>query len=824
MHRRIRICNFAAGMILAGGLAIGVAARAQSIPPKYEKPSAAILSVLNAPPPPEMKVSPGGNAALLFTPELYPSIYDLSRPMLRLAGLRMNPANNGAHNPPRFTDFALLRLPGGQQTKLALPAAGHFSAPIWAPDSLHFFVVDSGSRAVALWIGDGRTGAVHAVAGVRLNSTLGEPCRWMPGSRDLLCASVQAGRGAPPREPQVPAGPRVQQSFGKAAPQPTYEDLLQNDYDQRLFDYYAASQLIMVNLATGHATPMGKAGIFGNFDPAPDGQHILVEQIHRPYSYLVTVRSFPREVDVWTRSGQLAYHVASLPLQENVPMAGVPTGPRDFSWQPTAPATLVWAEALDGGNPRAKVPFRDKLMWVNAAAARPGGAAPQPLEMFRLEQRFAGIGWGEGGDFGIVRDFDRSHMRGRAFFFNPRDASAPLKLVWDRGIEDRYHDPGLPVERLLANGHMAILEDGDSIYLAGAGASPEGEHPFLDRFNRQTLESQRIFHSDPASYESFVALLAADGSKFITRHESPADPPNYFLRRAGGSPLQLTHYADPAPQLRKIKWQEVTYQRDDGVGLSMTLYLPPDDQPGERLPAVLWAYPREYVNSAVASEVAGSPNHFLVLRGYSELFFLLDGYAVLDNAAMPVVGNPETVNDTYVRQIVADAKAAIDKAAAMGAIDPSRVGVGGHSYGAFMTGNLLAHSDLFLAGIAESGAYNRTLTPFGFQNERRTLWQAPQTYLRMSPFMYADKIKTPILLIHGEADNNSGTFPIQSDRLYRAIKGNGGSVRYVTLPDEAHGYAARETIEDVLWEKLRWFNMWVKNPHPPQTVASGSGR
>ncbi|HEV2386827.1 MAG TPA: prolyl oligopeptidase family serine peptidase [Candidatus Acidoferrales bacterium] len=821
MHHRTRILDFAAISILATALAGELTLRAQTIPPRYEKPSPAILSVLDAPPPPEMRVSPSGDAALLYTPELYPSIYDLSRPMLRLAGLRMNPANNGAHNPPRFTGFALVRLPGGSQMKLALPAAGHFSAPIWAPDSAHFFTVDSGPRAVQLWIGDGRTGAVRVVAGIRLNATLGEPCRWMPGSRDLLCATVPAGRGAPPREPDEPAGPRVQQSFGKAAPQPTFEDLLQNNYDQQLFDYYATAQLELVRVAGGPAAPVGKPAIFGDFDPAPDGRHILVERIHRPYSYLVTVGSFPREVDVWTRAGRVAYHAASLPLEENVPLAGVPTGPRDFSWEPTAPATLVWVEALDGGNPRTKAAHRDKVMRVNVAQAQPGGAEPAPVEMFQLEQRFAGIAWGERGDFGIVLDFDRSHQRGRAFFFDPGDASAGLKLVWDRSLEDRYKDPGQPVERLLPGGHRAIVEDGDFIFLAGAGASPEGDRPFLDRFNRQTLRAERVFHCSADSYESFVALDAADGSKFVTRRESPSDPPNYFLRDASGASRQLSHYADPAPQLRKIKWQEVTYQRDDGVGLSMTLYLPPDYRPGERRPAVVWAYPREYVNAAVASEVAGSPNRFLTLRGYSELFFLLDGYAVLDNAAMPVVGNPETVNDTYVQQIVADAKAAIDKAAAMGAIDPGRVGVGGHSYGAFMTGNLLAHSDLFRAGIAESGAYNRTLTPFGFQNERRTLWQAPQTYLHMSPFMYADKIKAPILLIHGEADNNSGTFPIQSDRLYRAIKGNGGSVRYVTLPDEAHGYAARETIEDVLWEKLRWFDMWVKNPGAPETPAGG---
>ena len=319
------------------------------------------------------------------------------------------------------------------------------------------------------------------------------------------------------------------------------------------------------------------------------------------------------------------------------------------------------------------------------------------------------------------------------------------------------------------------------------------------------------------------ALLKPDGSEILTRHESPAAPPNYFVRgAAGGTPRALTHFADPTPELRAIHKELVKYKRADGVDLSMTLYYPPNYKAGERLPGVVWAYPLEFTDSSVAGQVSGSSNRFTFFSDASQLFFLLDGYVVLDGASMPVVGDPQTANDTYVEQIVASAKAAIDKAAEMGAIDPDRVGVGGHSYGAFMTANLLAHSVLFRAGIARSGAYNRTLTPFGFQNERRTYWEAPQLYAKMSPFNFADKIKVPILLIHGDADNNSGTFPIQSDRMYRAIKGNGGSVRYVRLPAEAHGYAARESIEHTLWEMFRWFDLYVKNAKP-RAAASSTG-
>ncbi|HEY6972113.1 MAG TPA: prolyl oligopeptidase family serine peptidase, partial [Candidatus Angelobacter sp.] len=365
-----------------------------------------------------------------------------------------------------------------------------------------------------------------------------------------------------------------------------------------------------------------------------------------------------------------------------------------------------------------------------------------------------------------------------------------------------------------------IRQNGNIIFLAGDGASPKGEFPFLDRYDLQSQKAERIFRSGEGSFETVIALASDDGSRFITRHESPADPPNYFLRTAGSTEkTALTRFPDPAPQLRGITKQIVTYKRADGVPLSFTLYLPANYKKGEPLPTIVWAYPLEFSDADTAGQVSGSPNRFTTMAGISELFLVTQGYALLDNATMPVIGDPDTMNNTYVEQIVASARAAIDKAVEMGVTDRNRVGVGGHSYGAFMTANLLAHSDLFRAGVARSGAYNRTLTPFGFQSERHTLWEAPETYIKISPFMFADKIKHPILLIHGMADDNSGTFPIQSERLYQAIKGNGGIVRYVQLPYGAHGYVGRESVEHTLYEMVNWFDKWVKNA-PPAAATS----
>jgi dipeptidyl aminopeptidase/acylaminoacyl peptidase len=428
-----------------------------------------------------------------------------------------------------------------------------------------------------------------------------------------------------------------------------------------------------------------------------------------------------------------------------------------------------------------------------------------------VQHRFAGLTFGPEGTEALLADFERNTRRRRTFLVDLAKPAAPLRLVWDRSIQDRYSDAGMPLLRTLPSGHQVLWMHEGQLFLTGNGATPTGDRPFLDRMDLKTLKTKRLFQSGEKSYESVLALLADDGSRFVTRHETATEPPNYFLRAGSDDARPLTHFTDPAPQLRGIRKELVTYKRADGVPLSFTLYLPADYKDGERRPALLWAYPQEFTDAGTAGQVSGSPNRFTTLRGISHLFLLTQGYVILDGASMPVVGDPEKVNDTYIDQIVSSARAAIDKADALGVIDRKRVGVGGHSYGAFMTANLLAHSDLFRAGVARSGAYNRTLTPFGFQSERRTFWEAPETYLKMSPFQYADKIKAPLLLIHGEADNNPGTFPIQSERLYQAIKGNGGTVRYVVLPYESHGYLARESVEHTLYEMVNWYERHVKN-------------
>ncbi len=774
--------------------------------PTYQKPPKEILDVLDAPGTPELWVSPSRTHGMLAQAETYPPIAELARPMLRLGGLRIDPRNNGPHLAPHFKSFTLLKLDDASEVKLATPAGAKMGAPRFSPDGLHFSFTNTTAGTVDLWVGDTQTGAVRQMENVRINAVYGDPEQWLGDNRTMLVQLIPAKRGKPPEEPALPPGPHIQESTGRSGPVRTYEDMLANTHDEALFDFYATAQAAFLDTTTGKLTLIGKPAIYDTLDPSPDGNHFLMTTVHRPYSYLHPVYDFPKEVQVWNRQGVVEHKVASLPLADRVPIEGVPVGPRAIRWRPNESATLLWVEALDGGNPKEMVPHRDHVLaWKSPFAG-------QPVEIFQTEERFAGLQMGTQGGFAIVDDYERNRRWHRTYQIDLDKPGDKGRLIWSRSVQDAYKDPGRPVVRRQPSGEVAIQQIGDEILLLGLGATPTGDRPFLDRFNMTTQKSQRIFQSSESSFETVVALLDDKGDRVVTRRESSTEPPNFFVRdlTSNAPPRALTHFQNPTPQLANIQKQLVTYNRPDGVPLSFTLYLPPGYKPGTALPTVIWAYPREFNDADTAGQITGSTQRFNRFSGPSHLFFLLRGYAILDNASMPVVGTPETVNNTYIEQVVADAKAAIDKAVEMGVTDRNRVGVGGHSYGAFMTANLLAHSDLFKAGIARSGAYNRTLTPFGFQSERRTLWEAPESYMRMSPFMNADKIKTPILLIHGEADNNQGTFPIQSERMYQAIRGNGGTVRYVTLPYESHGYSGRESIEHTLYEMVNWFDRYVK--------------
>jgi dipeptidyl aminopeptidase/acylaminoacyl peptidase len=841
---------FLAGALIVCATCVPMAAQSDSAsnvtpaaasPPEdangYNQPPKNILDVMRAPSPPMPRVSPTQDAILLVSWQDYPSISRVATPFLRLAGVRVEPRNHSKHDTPGgygitpcATGFELVHIAGGAQIHIALPAGACPGAPVWAADGKRFAFVNLASDAVELWIGDGKTGEVHPVPGAHLNPMFNNEMQWMPDQKTLLVKLVPAGMGAPPPEPTLPPGPSIQETGGEKGQSSTYEnrDTLGNRHDEDVFDYYAASQLAFIDAATGTITSLGKPANYESLSPAPDGQHILVTAIHKPYSYVTTYDRFPQEVEVWDvsdRSHVVAHTIASLPLADRVPIAGVAVGPRDFSWRATDPATLVWAEALDGGDWKVKAPARDKVMLLKAPFNSPA------VEITRTEQRYVGFSWSEQSSPALLNEYDENRHWRRTFLIDV-DAQPPKpRVLWDLSTDEKYANPGNPVERQLANGAWVVRQNGDSIYLSGVGSSPEGDRPFLDRLDLKTLKSERLFRSEKTSFERFLAFTGPDTKTFLTWHQSPTDPPNAFIRTLGKSVIAdapageatlastsvaITHIPDPTPEVRAIQKRLVKYKRADGLDLSFTLYTPPGYKEGTRVPTILYAYPLDYADASKAGQVTGSQETFTQLRQYRLL--LLAGYAIIDNASFPIVGDPKKAYDTYLEQLVADAKAAVDEAVRLGVADPDRIGVTGHSHGALMTANLVAHSDLFRAGVATSGSYNKTLTPFGFQNERRSVWDATDVYLKVSPFFSADKLKTPLLIMHGAEDANPGTTPIQSTKLFEAIRGNGGTTRLVILPHEPHWYSAMESNEQMVYEMLRWFDKYVKDA-PPRPVT-----
>jgi dipeptidyl aminopeptidase/acylaminoacyl peptidase len=786
--------------------------------PAYRTPSAALATIVDAPLPPTASLSPDRRSLLLLDRPDAPSIAQLAQPELRLAGLRINPATHGSSRLTFFIGLAFKPLDGGPERRVTgLPAPTIIGDYEWSRDSRHLALTLVRAEGTELWVVTVATAQARQLTGPILNTVFGEPIVWVDGST-LAIRRVPSDHGSPPVAPLAPSGPVVQATAGRRSANRTFQDLLASPLDEQLFEHYATSELALVQL-DGKLSPLPLRGLLTLISPAPDGSRLLVSALHRPYSYLVPWSRFPTTIDVIDRAGARQYRVTDRALFEGTIGEAVPPGPRAVAWRPDQPATLTWTQALARGalTPDKKT-ARDA--WFTLAAPFTG----QPVEQQRFEFRLSSVQWCDDRLALVTESWTNTRLV-RTWQVAPGKPGSARQLLHQRSSEDRYADRGRPALTRNAFGRPVLLRSADAgrIYLAGPGASPEGDRPFLDEYDLTTGATRRLWRSAPPHYEEFMAFTDDTGTRALMVRESPAEPAHYVVRTlASGALTPITTLANPFPQFAGVKAEVIHYKRADGVALSGQLYLPPGWSPGQGpLPTLLWAYPREFQSEETAGQVKATPDRFVRVSATGPLPFLLAGYAVLDDPAMPIVARPgRKSNDTYIEQLVANAQAAIDELARRGVSDPQRMAVGGHSYGAFMTANLLAHSRLFRAGIARSGAYNRTLTPFGFQREQRTLWQAPEVYAAMSPFNFADKVKDPLLLIHGTADNNAGTFPLQSERFYQALKGHGATARLVLLPHESHGYRARESLLHMLWEIESWLDTHVK----PAAVGKKSGK
>ena len=779
----------------------------------YQKPPSEILDLVDVQLAPSVLLDDDKEFMILLYRDAFKSIEELSQEELRLAGLRIDPKTNIGSRVTYFNNVEIknLTVKDGKPTQVkGLPQNARLSNFNWSPDQKKIALTNTTAKGVEVWVLDLQSTTVSKLTEATVNANLRDVINWFEDSQSVLVKMVLKNKKELVNtKTAVPTGPTISINKGKKAQNRTYQDLLKNKNDEHNFEQLAYSEIYKISLNGTKEKWLGP-GMYSNISFSPDGNYVMVNTVEKPFSYLVTYRRFPSKTVIYTKNAKKVETVLEVPLIEDLPKGfmATRTGRRNLTWRNDKPATLVYVEALDGGNPQTKVEFRDEVFQMEA----PFNGTPKSI--LKTINRISGIEWAND-KMAIASDRWWNTRNTKTYVFNPSNASQKPEIISDRSYQDRYSDPGDFVTKRNKMGSYVLALEGNNAFLIGDGFSKKGQFPYVDKLNLKTKKTKRIYTSKYTDKRESLRDYDVDKKKLVVRIESQSEYPNYYFRDLKSNKLtQLSHFENPFKSIQNVDKEVITYKREDGLELSGTLYLPVgyNKAKKEKMPMILWAYPREYKDKSSAAQNTQNPNQFTYPSYGSPVYWVTRGYVVLANAAFPIVGEAdEQPNDSFRNQLVSNAKAAIDAVDQLGFIDRNRVAVGGHSYGAFMVANLLSHSDLFAAGIARSGAYNRTLTPFGFQSEERSYWEAPDVYYTMSPFMHSEKMKTPLLLIHGEADNNSGTYPMQSERYFNALKGLGATVRLVILPKESHGYRAKESILHLLWEQDQWLENYVKN-------------
>jgi len=779
----------------------------------YQKPPKEILELVEAPLAPSVWIDSNGENVVLFYRDAYKSIAELSEAELRLGGLRINPKTNIGSRTRFYNNIKVKKASEKDARQVSgIPSNPRLSNFTISPNQKMVAFLNTVEDGVQLWLADIENGTAKQLSNLKVNANMGNPINWFKDGSAVLVNVIPPDRKELINTDEaVPDGPTITVSDGEKAQNRTYQDLLSSPNDEYNFEQLALSEIKKISVE-GKVSDFLPTAMYDELDFSPDGNYVMVNTIKRPFSYIVPYSRFPFETNIYNNEGKLIQKVNDVPLNEVEPKGFMATrmGKRRMEWRADKPATLYWAEAMDKGDPEVKVDYRDAVYEL------PAPFNGQEKLLLKTQNRYSGIIWGND-NLALATDYWWNNRNTKSYLFNPSNASETPKIIFDRNYQDRYNDPGnFVTTRNDFDERVLEMVDGNA-FLMGDGFSEEGQFPFIDEFNLKTQKTKRIYKSEYTDkLENLNSAIDLKKGKILVRIESQNEYPNYYFRniKKKNDLTPVTSFENPFKSIQNVHKEVISYKRDDGLELEGTLYLPIgyDMQKKEKMPMLLWAYPREFKDKNSASQNTTNPNEFIYPYYGSPIYWVTQGYVVLDDAAFPIVGEgDEEPNDTFRTQLVGNAKAAIDAVDKMGYIDRNRVGVGGHSYGAFMVANLLSHSDLFAAGIARSGAYNRTLTPFGFQSEERSYWDSPETYNTMSPFMHADKMKTPLLLIHGEADNNSGTYPLQSERYFNALKGLGATARLVMLPKESHGYSAKESILHMLWEQDQWLDKYVKN-------------
>ncbi|UMQ42536.1 prolyl oligopeptidase family serine peptidase [Chryseobacterium sp. Y16C] len=776
----------------------------------YQKPSPEILKLADYERPPSVLMNSKKDWIVFTYRPTYKTLEDLSQQEMKLGGLRINPVTNISSSITYLNNLKVRKTAEKNEIQVKnLPSNAKIAYTSFSPDEKKFAFTNTTGKGVELWIVDLETATAKKVTADNLNANLGSPYVWHKDSQNLLIKTLSQNRGTLiDSSKDLPTGPIVSTSDGKVSQNRTYQDLLKNPQDEKNFEILTSSDIYKVDL-NGNLNKIKEKDMYAGLSFSPDGNYLMTTTIKKPFSYIVPLSRFPMTTTVYDSNGNVVKIVNETPLNEIMPkgFSSVRTGKRDMGWRSDMPATLVYTEALDGGDQSKTAEYRDEIFTWEA----PFTSAPKSF--FKTKQRYEDISW-TNDHYAIVHEswYDTRNTKSFLVDLNTNES----KVIDDRNYQDVYSDPGNFNTTKNQFGRTVLDLKGGKAYLIGAGFTKDGQHPFIDEMDIKTLKKKRLYTSNLKNEkEEIVDILNPFKGEILTIQQSASQYPNYFKRNIKSNKTEsVTSFANPFESIKDVYKEVITYKRNDGVTLSGTLYLPANyDRKAkkEKLPLLIWAYPTEYKDKNTAGQSTQNPNDFTFPYYGSFVYWTTKGYAVLDDAAFPIIGEGKTEpNDTFIPQLVANGRAAIDAVDKLGYIDRNKVAVGGHSYGAFMTANLLTHSKDYACGIARSGAYNRTLTPFGFQSEQRNYWDIPEIYNAMSPFMNADKMKTPLLLVHGDADNNPGTFTLQTERYFQALKNLGAPVKMVLLPKEAHGYAAKENILHLLWEQDQFLEKCLK--------------
>lgn len=780
----------------------------------YQKPSAEILALADFERAPSVSMDSKKEFMLLSYRNTYKTLEDLSQDEMRLGGLRVNPITNISSTVTYINNLKVRKIKDKAEIQVTgLPTNALITNVSWSPNEKKIAFTNTTLKGVELWVIDVATASAKKITADNLNANLGSPYSWMKDNETLLVKMLPKNRPALIDEKtDLPKGPIVSVSDGSKSQNRTYQDLLKNKSDEANFDVMVTSELHQVSIS-GTSKLFKSADIYAGESFSPDGNYLMITTIQKPYSYIVPLSRFPQKTTVYDANGKEIKVVNEVPLTEIMPkgFSSVRTGKRSMGWRADKPATLYFVEALDEGDQSKTVAFRDEVfLWDAPFTAN-------PTSLVKTQQRYAGIMWGNE-NIAIVADSWYDTRNTKSYLINPSNLAIAPKIIEDRNSQDIYSDPGNFEMKKNQYGRYAIALENNKAYLIGSGFTKEGQFPFIDEMDFNTLKKNRLYTSKlKDKKENLMSIEDFKKGEVLVMIQSKNEYPNYYFRniKSKNKLTQITDFKNPFESLKNVYKEVIKYKRKDGVELSGTLYLPEGYdrvKKDKKLPLLIWAYPAEYKDRNSAGQSDKNSNEFTFPSYGSFIYWVTKGYAVLDDAAFPIIGEGTTEpNDTFIPQLVANAEAAIDAVDKLGYINRKKVAVGGHSYGAFMTANLLTHSNLFACGIARSGAYNRTLTPFGFQSEQRNYWDVPEIYNTMSPFMNADKMKTPLLLTHGEADNNPGTFTLQTERYFQALKNLGAPVRMVILPKESHGYAAKDNILHLLWEQDQFLEKYLKN-------------